>query len=83
MTAIRKIVSRNLRVLREVRGMSQEELSAVAGIDRSFISEIENDKFGTSIDKIETLAMALGVAPWELLHPQTATKVRKEMSPPD
>lgn len=83
MTAIRRIVSRNLRVLREVRGMSQEELSAVAGIDRSFISEIENDKFGTSIDKIETLAMALGVAPWELLHPQTANKVRKEASAPE
>jgi transcriptional regulator with XRE-family HTH domain len=78
MTTIRKVISRNLRVLRAVRGMSQDELSAVAGIDRSYISEIENDKYSPSADKIETLAMALGVAPWELLHPQTAAKAQQE-----
>jgi transcriptional regulator with XRE-family HTH domain len=78
MTTIRKVISRNLRVLRAVRGMSQDQVSAVSGVDRSYISEIENDKYSPSADKIEALAMALGVAPWEMLHPQTATKAQRE-----
>jgi len=55
----------NLRMLRTARGMSQEDLAEVAGIDRSFISDTENGKYGISIDKLESLAEALGVAPWE------------------
>ena len=77
MTGVRKIVARNLRTLRDLRGVSQEELAAVAGIDRSYISDLENEKYGLSIDKLETLAETLGVAPWEMLHPLTATKARK------
>ncbi|RHW18550.1 XRE family transcriptional regulator [Sphingomonas gilva] len=78
MTTIRKIVSHNLRILRGVRGMSQEDLSAIAGIDRTFISDIENAKYGTSIDRLESLAGALGVATWEMCHPQTADRIRKQ-----
>lgn len=77
MIGVRKIVSENLKALRTVRKVSQEELAAVAGIDRSYISDLENGKYGLSIDKLENLAEALGIAPWEMLHPLTATKVRK------
>ncbi|WP_293976668.1 helix-turn-helix transcriptional regulator [Sphingomonas sp.] len=77
MIGVRKIVSENLKALRFVRKVSQEELAAVAGIDRSYISDLENGKYGLSIDKLENLAEALGIAPWEMLHPLTATKVRK------
>jgi len=77
MTAVRKIVARNLKMLRKARGISQDELAAVAGIDRSYISDTENEKYGISIDKLESLAGALGIAPWEMLHPLTATNDRK------
>ena len=77
MIGVRKIVAENLKTLRDVRKVSQEELAAVAGIDRSYISDLENGKYGLSIDKLENLAEALGVAPWEMLHPLTATNVRK------
>jgi transcriptional regulator with XRE-family HTH domain len=83
MTGIRKIVARNLKALRDVRSVSQEELAAVAGIDRSYISDLENGKYGLSIDKLENLAMALGIAPWEMLHPLTATKLLKSSAGSD
>ncbi|BBE35257.1 helix-turn-helix domain-containing protein [Sphingosinicella microcystinivorans] len=76
MTGVRIILARNLKALREVRDVSQEKLAAVAGIDRSYISDLENEKYGLSIDKLENLAEALGVAAWEMLHPETAANIR-------
>jgi transcriptional regulator with XRE-family HTH domain len=82
MTPLRKIVARNLKTLRDARGMGQVELAVIAGVDRSYISDIEAGKYGVSIDKIDSLAEALGVAPWEMLHPLTATNIGKAV-PPD
>ena len=76
MTGDRKIVAKNLKALREIRNIAQEELSEKAGIDRSYISDLENEKYGISIDKLGNLAEALGVETWEMLHPLTASKVR-------
>lgn len=77
MTPTRKIIARNLKTLRAVRGIGQVDLAEIAGVDRSYISDVEQGKYGVSVDKIETLAQALGVAPWELLHPLTAANLRK------
>jgi transcriptional regulator with XRE-family HTH domain len=77
MNGARKIVANNLKALRDVKGVAQEELAVRAGIDRSYISDLENGKYGLSIDKLENLAEALGVEPWEMLHPMTGTNVRK------
>ena len=78
MHGARKIVATNLKALRDVRGIAQEELAVKAGIDRSYISDLENGKYAISIDKLENLAETLGVATWEMLHPLTATKVRED-----
>ena len=45
---------------------------------RCYISDIEQGKYGVSIDKIDNLAEALGVAPWEMLHPLTAINASKD-----
>lgn len=79
MAGARKIVANNLRALREVRGVAQEELAARAGIDRTYISDLENEKYAISIDKLENLAQALGVSTWQMLHPSTADDVRKRI----
>lgn len=76
MTDTRKIFGENLRTLRQTRKLSQEALADTAGIDRGFISMIEHEKYSISIDKLESLAGALGVEPWELLHPDTAKKYK-------
>lgn len=47
--------------MRAERGWSQEDLAAVAGMDRSFIAHVERGARNISIDNIEKLANGLGV----------------------
>ncbi len=66
---IRKVLAINLRRLRHERGLSQEELAHRAGIDRGYVSSIERERYGASVDKLEQLAVVLDVAAFELLRP--------------
>ena len=63
-------LSRNARLLRLIRGLSQEELGTMAGITRTQISNLERGKVGIQFDTLDRLAKALGVAGWELLRPR-------------
>lgn len=74
----RDLLAENLKHMRKVRKMPQVVLADAAGIDRSFISDTENGRYGISIDKLGSLAAALGVESWELLHPDTRTKYKIE-----
>jgi len=58
---------RHLAVLRDSRDMSQEKLSALAGISRETISHIENGKQWARLSMLHKLAKALGVPTKELL----------------
>jgi len=78
MSRLRTILSRNLRLLRHARELSQEDVAGRAELDRSFVSDLENDKYAASLDTIEALATALGVEGWELLHPDTAERHRQQ-----
>jgi transcriptional regulator with XRE-family HTH domain len=80
MAAERRIVANNLKALREIRKVAQEELAVRSGIDRSYISDLENEKYAISIDKLGNLAEALGVEAWQMLHPATAANVREEVT---
>jgi transcriptional regulator with XRE-family HTH domain len=48
--------------------LSQEQLALAAGVDRSYISEIELAKNSASIDVLERIALALEVDPQELFN---------------
>lgn len=65
---LREEVGLNIRNLRNSKGMSQEQLALAADVDRSYISEIELAKNSVSIDILEQIALALDVAPNELLN---------------
>jgi transcriptional regulator with XRE-family HTH domain len=64
---IRATFAENLRRLRAEKGISQEELAHRAGIDRTYISYIENQRYAASIDVLDQLAKGLGVQPTDLL----------------
>lgn len=51
--------------------MTQEDLAAAAEIDRSYISELENEKFAASVDMLEKLADVFGLEVYQMLHPNT------------
>jgi transcriptional regulator with XRE-family HTH domain len=56
-----------LRQIREKRGMSQDKLSELAGLDRTFISLVECDKRNPSLETIDKITCALNVKTWEVL----------------
>lgn len=57
----------NLRRLRMERGLSQEALADAAGIDRTYVSLLERQRYSASLDLIERLAKVLLVESHELL----------------
>lgn len=66
---IRAILAANVRRLRAEKGMSQETLADLAGIDRTYVSAIERRVYAVSIDKLASIAKALKVEPYTLLRP--------------
>ncbi|WP_107497463.1 helix-turn-helix transcriptional regulator [Thalassobius sp. I31.1] len=67
---LRERIGQNIQNLRHSRNLSQEELSLIAEVDRSYISKIELARNSASADKLEQIAHALGVDPQELLDPR-------------
>jgi len=68
---VRELVAANLRRIRSERGMSQEELANSAGVNRTYVSDIERCVYSISVDKLAVLASVLNVQPYELLLPTT------------
>lgn len=65
----RQTVGHNIRRLRKGQELSQEQLSFRAGINRAYLSTVENGKRNISIENIFAVADALAVDPRELLRP--------------
>ena len=60
---LREVLATNLKHFRLAAGLSQEELAHRAHLDRTYVSSLER----ASIDKIESLSVALGIEASELL----------------
>lgn len=58
----------SVRQLRRKVGINQGELADKAGINRSYLSMIENGKSNPTLDVIENLARGLGVNPSVLMN---------------
>ena len=65
---LKQIVARNVRRLRNERGLTQEELSGLAGINRNYTGMIEREQRSPTVDMLEKLAKALQVDPVMLLQ---------------
>lgn len=59
--SLRVRVGRRLQELREKRGLNQTQLSDMAGINRSHLSQIENGAAAPRLDTIDDIAKALGI----------------------
>lgn len=65
---LRRIVARNLKRLRQERGLTQEELADLAGLNRNYVGMIERQENAATVDTLEDLAKALQVEPVRLLE---------------
>jgi len=53
------MVGKELRAVRQKAGMTQEELAFKAGVDRSYISLLENDRKSPTLDMLFRICDAL------------------------
>jgi transcriptional regulator with XRE-family HTH domain len=58
---IRRVLAKNVRRLRQAKGLSQGALAADAGIDQELVSRIENGTANPELDTLGRIADALGV----------------------
>jgi transcriptional regulator with XRE-family HTH domain len=65
---IRQRLGRNVRRLRDEKGLSQEAFAHEAGIHRTYISDIERGARNPTITVVEKIAIALGVTAAVLLE---------------
>ena len=57
-----------LRKAREAAGITQEELSFRAKIDRTYVSQLENNKKSPTVDVLFRICDAIGVSASKLLE---------------
>lgn len=64
---IQERLAKNLRLLRQAKGWSQEVFADEAGLHRTYISDLERGSRNPTISVVDKLATALGVTPGRLL----------------
>jgi transcriptional regulator with XRE-family HTH domain len=69
-----EIVARNIRRLREERGLTQEELAARIRINRNYVGMIERQENSPTVAMVERIARALGIEPARLFDEKAGRK---------
>ncbi len=62
-------VGKSVRIVRELQGLSQNQLAEATGISQSTISAIENNRVKLGVERAKVLARALQIHPSVLVFP--------------
>ena len=65
---MRRLVGRNVRRIRQKKGLTQEQFAEVSGFSQQYVSGLENGRRNPTIVTIYELAKALGVSYLDLLR---------------
>jgi transcriptional regulator with XRE-family HTH domain len=68
------IVARNIRRLRQERGLTQEELAARIRINRNYVGMIERQENSPTVAMLERIAKSLGIEPARLFDEKAGRK---------
>jgi transcriptional regulator with XRE-family HTH domain len=63
----RKVFAKRLRQIRQIRGLSQEQLADLVDLHRTYVGSVERGERNVSIDNMERFAQALEIDLTELL----------------
>lgn len=66
-SSARGLLAKNIRLHRNLLGISREKLAELCGLHRTYIGAVERAERNVSADNIEKIARALGVPLPELL----------------
>ena len=67
-TTVKQKLGKNLQRIRKEKGITQEKLQELSGIDRGYISGVERGVRNPSIKNVERLAKALKVSVSDLTN---------------
>jgi len=70
-------VGESVKIVRELQGLSQQQLAELTGIPQSTISGIENDRIKIGVERAKTLARALECHPAVLVFPGWVLKEQR------
>lgn len=65
-----KAISENIRVLRQIKRISQKSLAEKANVSQSTIAQVECGGKNVSIDTLDKVAKALKIPPGALFEPR-------------
>jgi transcriptional regulator with XRE-family HTH domain len=65
---MRKLVGRNVRRIRQKKGLTQEQFAEVSGFSQQYISSLERGRRNPTVVTLYELATALGVSHMELVR---------------
>jgi transcriptional regulator with XRE-family HTH domain len=66
---MRKLVGRNVKRIRQEKGLTQEQLAEISGFSQQYISGLEQGRRNPTIVSLYELATALEVSHMELVRP--------------
>lgn len=65
---LQQALARRLRASRTRLGWSQERMASTAGLDRSYVGDIERGVVSPTLQTLEKLSLALGIPASELIR---------------
>jgi transcriptional regulator with XRE-family HTH domain len=66
---MRKLVGRNVKRIRQEKGLTQEQLADLSGFSQQYISGLEQGRRNPTVVSLYELAATLGVSHVELVRP--------------
>ena len=66
---MRKLVGRNVKRIRQEKGLTQEQLADLSGFSQQYISGLEQGRRNPTVVSLYELATALGISHTELVSP--------------
>jgi transcriptional regulator with XRE-family HTH domain len=73
---IRAVIGDNTKRARLRRGLTQEQLAELMGLDRAYISGLEQGRRNPTAVTLWRIAVALEIRPADLLKPPAAPRAR-------
>ena len=65
---MRRLVGRNVKRIRQEKGLTQEQLAELSGFSQQYISGLEQGRRNPTVVSLYELATALGVSHMELVR---------------
>ncbi|WP_339258040.1 helix-turn-helix transcriptional regulator [Paenibacillus sp. FSL R5-0713] len=68
MSELRQLIGTRIRAMRNTKGLTQQKLADIAGLDYRYIGALERGERNFSIDTLEKVLLALNVSISDLMY---------------